>query len=70
MKIDVRTLVAVAQEFFVRYDAATQTQTRQDLACEAVGMLRAFVRGCEDDEQVDIQRYEAIAHGPDDEEPF
>jgi hypothetical protein len=70
MKIDPGTLIAVAQDFFARYDATTQTEARADLAFEAVGMLRAFVRGYEDEEQVQVQHYEAIAHIPDDEDPF
>jgi hypothetical protein len=70
MKIDPATLIAVAQDFFVRYDTATQTQARTDLALEAVGLLRAFVRGYEDEEEVQVRHYEATAHIPDDEDPF
>jgi len=70
MKIETETLIAVAQDFFARYDTATQTQVRADLAFEAVGMLRAFVRGYEDEEEVQVRHYEATAHIPDDEDPF
>jgi hypothetical protein len=47
MKIDTATLIAASQNFFARYDAAPSNEARADLAFEAVGMLRAFVRGIE-----------------------
>jgi hypothetical protein len=70
MKIDTATLIAVSQDFFTRYDAAITGGARPDLACEAVGMLRAFVRSYEEEEQRDIRHYEATAHIPDEEDPF
>jgi hypothetical protein len=70
MRIDPATLIAVTQNFFARYDATTQAEVRTHLAFEAVGMLRAFVRGYEDEEEVQVRHYEATAHVPDDEDPF
>jgi hypothetical protein len=72
MKIDTATLVAVSQDFFTRYDACQDRMIRMDLAFEAVGMLRAFVRGYEEEEQRDMRHYEEAAHIPDEEEdnPF
>ena len=67
MKIDVSTLLACAQTFFARYDLTTQAQARADLAFEAVGILRAFVQGYADEEQVDVRHYEALAHLPEEE---
>jgi hypothetical protein len=71
MKIDTATLIAVSQDFFRRYDACQDRMLRADLAFEAVGILRAFVRGYEEEEQRDIRQYEATAHIPDEEDnPF
>jgi hypothetical protein len=71
MKIDTATLVAVSKNFFARYDSATLSHERGNLAFEAVGILRAFVSGYEDEEHKEIRQYEATAHIPDEEDnPF
>jgi hypothetical protein len=70
MKIDVATLIAVSQDLFARYDATTQTHARADLAYEAVGILRAFVRGAEAEEERE-RRYDAeAAYRSEDADPF